>query len=109
MARFLLALMLTGAAFVGCESNANQRAQEAIDDASISTAVQAKLTGDRASNFSRVSVDSDRGVVHLSGVVSSAEQRKKAEELSRQVKGVRRVDNSLRIHHGSTTTGKLGD
>jgi len=107
--RFVIAALLTFLTLVGCESNADQRAQEAIDDVSISAAVQTKLTADRASNFSRVSVDSNRGVVHLSGVVSSAEQRKRAEELSRQVKGVTRVDNSIRIQQQSTATGKFGE
>jgi hyperosmotically inducible periplasmic protein len=105
--RFVIAALLASITLVGCESNANQRAQEAIDDASISAAVQAKLTADRASNFSRVSVNSTRGVVRLSGVVTSAEQRKRAEELSRQVRGVTRVTNSLLIHQEPTKTGKL--
>lgn len=106
MARIVVAALLAGVLLVGCQAHSQQRAQEAIDDASISAAVQAKLTADRSSNFAQVSVDSDRGVVHLTGVVASAEQRKRAEELSRQVKGVTRVDNSLRIQR-STTTRRL--
>lgn len=103
MARFVVAGLLVAVLLAGCESHSNERAQEAIDDASISAAVQAKLTADRSSNFALVSVDSDRGVVHLTGVVASAEQRKRAEELSHQVKGVTHVQNSLRIQHSNTT------
>src|SRR5262245_11418776 len=106
MARIVVAALLAGVLLVGCQAHSQQRAQEAIDDASISAAVQANLTADRSANFAQVSVDSDRGVVHLTGVVASAEQRKRAEELSRQVKGVTHVDNSLRIQH-STTTRRL--
>ena len=42
-----------------------------MSDASISTAVQAKLTSDRLSNFPRIDVDTERGVVNLSGVVET--------------------------------------
>jgi len=107
MARIVVAVLLAGVSLVGCEAHSPSRAHEAIDDASISAAVQAKLTADRSSNFALVSVDSDRGVVHLTGVVTSVEQRKRAEELSRQLR-VTHVDNSLRIQH-STTTRRLGE
>ena len=107
MARFVVAFLLAAVAVVGCESHSTQRAEEAINEASISAAVQATLTGDRSSNFTLVSVESDRGVVHLTGVVTSVEQRKRAEELSRQLR-VTHVDNSLRIQH-STTTRRLGE
>lgn len=103
MLRIVVAVLLVAVVFTGCGLHSKELAQEAIDDASISAAVQAKLTADRSSNFALVSVDSDRGVVHLTGVVASAEQRKRAEELSRQVKGVTHVENSLRIQHSDTT------
>lgn len=109
MVRFMIAVLLTAVAVVGCESTDKQRAQQAISDVSISAAVQARLTGDRDSNFTLVRVESDRGVVRLSGVVTSAQQRKRAEELSRQVKGVTSVHNSLRVQHEPTKTGKLGE
>ena len=103
MARIVVTVLLVAVVLVGCALHSKQRAQEAIDDASISAAVHAKLTADRSSNFALMSIDSDRGVVHLTGVVDSAEQRKRAEELSRQVKGVTHVENSLRIQHSNTT------
>lgn len=68
-----------------------------VSDASISTAVQTKLTGDRVSNFTRVDVDTERGIVQLSGVVPSSEQKSRAEELTKQVNGVRRVNNNLQV------------
>src|SRR5262249_10398116 len=108
VARFVVAVLLVAVLLAGCGSHCKERAQEAIDDASISAAVQAKLTADRSSNFTLVSVDSDRGVLHLTGVVTSAEQRKRAEELSHQVKGVTHVENSLRIQH-SNATRKFGE
>src|SRR5262249_1593195 len=103
MARFVVAVLLVAVLLAGCESHSKERAQETIDDASISAAVQAKRTADRSSNLALVAVDRVRGVVHLTGMVASAEQRKRAEELSHQVKGVTHVENSLRIQHSNTT------
>jgi osmotically-inducible protein OsmY len=76
-------------------------ADETINDASISAAVQAKLTSDRVSNFLHVDVNAKRGIVTLSGIVESTAQRDQAERLARQVKGVLRVHNTLQIQSHS--------
>ena len=102
---FAIAALMTAVMLAGCETGERQRAQQAISDASIAAAVEAKLTGDAASNFSRVHVVSDHGVIHLNGVVTSAPQRSRAEALSRQVRGVSRVENAIRIQ--PDRTGKL--
>ena len=80
-----------------CESTTGKTMGQNVSDASISTAVQTKLTGDRVSNFTRVDVDTERGIVQLSGVVPSSEQKSRAEELTKQVNGVRRVNNNLQV------------
>jgi hyperosmotically inducible protein len=80
-----------------CESTTGKSIGQNVSDASISTAVQTKLTGDRVSNFTRVDVDTERGIVQLSGVVPSSEQKSRAEELTKQVNGVRRVNNNLQV------------
>ena len=81
----------------GCQTTTGKTAGENVSDASISTMVQSKLTADRMSNFTRVDVDTERGVVNLSGVVPSAEQKARAAEIARQVNGVKRVNNNLQI------------
>ena len=91
----MAALLTTSLA--GCQTTTGKTVGETMKDASISTAVQAKLTADQMSNFARVDVDTERGVVHLSGIVQSADHKAKAAELARQVEGVRRVDNNLQI------------
>jgi len=70
-----------------------------MNDASISAAVQTKLTSDRLSNFPRIDVDTERGVVNLSGVVETEAQRARADRLARQVDGVIRVNNNLQIQN----------
>jgi hyperosmotically inducible protein len=48
-------------------------------------------------NFTRVDVDTEQGIVQLSGVVQTLEQRTRAEELTKQVNGVKRVHNNLQV------------
>src|SRR5687768_8904346 len=74
-----------------------QTVPETMMDSTITATVQSKLTADRVSNFSRVDVDTERGVVSLSGVVPSVEQKTHAETLARQVNGVTQVQNNLQI------------
>ena len=82
---------------VGCQASTGKTAGQSIDDATITTAVQSKLSSDRISNFTRVDVDTERGVVTLNGVVKSADQKVRVAELARQVNGVRTVNNNLQI------------
>lgn len=95
LTRFIFAFAML--LMVGCQSATGKTAGQTIDDASITTAVQAKLSSDRLSNFSRIDVDTERGVVTLTGVVKSAEQKMHVVELTRQVAGVRTVNNNLQI------------
>ena len=81
----------------GCQFTTGKTADQTMSDASISRAVQTKLTSDRLSNFSRIDVDTERGVVYLSGVVETEAQRAQAAHLAQQVNGVVRVNNNLQI------------
>ena len=83
----------------GCQSTTGKTARQTISDASISTAVQAKLMNDRLSNFPRIDVDTERGVVNLSGVVQTEAQRTQAAHLARQVEGVVKVNNNLQVEN----------
>jgi len=80
-----------------CQSMTGKTTGQTIDDATLTASVQAKLTGDKLSNFSRINVDTDRSVVSLNGVVRSVEEKSRAEELARQVAGVTNVNNNLQI------------
>ena len=83
----------------GCQSTTGKTAGQTMSDASISTAVQTKLTSDHLSNFTRIDVDTERGVVNLSGVVETEEQRARAERLAHHVTGVVKVMNNLQIQN----------
>jgi hypothetical protein len=81
----------------GCRSMTGESAGQNIDDASITTQVKAKLTGEKASNLTRVSVTTVNGVVSLTGMVPTRPDRAKAEQLASEVKGVRSVTNNLQV------------
>lgn len=81
----------------GCESTTGKSARQTVSDESITAAVQTKLTKDRVSNFPRIDVDTERGVVNLSGIVQTDAQRAQATRLAQQVEGVTRVNNNLQV------------
>ena len=90
----LLVILVLGA---GCRSMTGESAGQNIDDATITTQVKAKLAAERASNLTRVSVATADGTVSLTGIVPTVADRARAEEITRQVKGVRSVMNGLQI------------
>ena len=81
----------------GCRSMTGESAGQNIDDSTITTEVKAKLSAERASNLTRVSVATANGSVSLTGIVPTVADRARAEEITRQVKGVRSVMNGLQI------------
>lgn len=91
-----LALSIVGG-LAACQATTGKTASQTMNDASVTAAVQTKLTTDRIANFTRVDVDTNQGIVQLSGVVQSSEQRARAEDLAKQVSGVKRVHNNLQI------------
>jgi len=95
---------VTGLAIVvvlmsGCQATTGRTAGENIDDSAITASVKTKLAADKLSSLTRVDVDTTRGVVALNGVVQSAEQRARVEELARQVNGVKSVNNNLQLQN----------
>jgi osmotically-inducible protein OsmY len=92
--RLLLAAMLA-VGVSGCQAMTGETLGEHIDDTTITTTVKAKLAAEKGATLARVQVDTDRGVVQLSGVVETAADRAKAEQIARGVGGVRSVRNNL--------------
>jgi DNA-binding response OmpR family regulator len=95
--RHFAAVALLAVALSGCQAMTGRTAGQNVDDARISTAVQATLTSDKASNFTRIDVDTTNGVVYLNGTVQSAEQKARAEQLAGRIDGVKKVVNNLQV------------
>jgi hyperosmotically inducible protein len=66
-----------------------------IDDSAITTAVKAAILDDPQLKMGQIHVETLRGVVQLSGFVSSAHARDHAAQVARRVDGVLDVKNSL--------------
>jgi hyperosmotically inducible periplasmic protein len=85
----------------GCTSMTGQTAGQYVDDSTITASVKAKLVGDKTANLTRIEVDTTNQVVTLNGIVESADQKTKAEQLTREVGGVKSVKNNLQVQKKS--------
>lgn len=72
---------------------------ERVSDAWISTKIKSKLTADPELNSLNIDVDVRQGVAILSGKVKNEANRRHAEELAADTKGVVRVKNELTIRN----------
>ena len=81
----------------GCQTMTGKTAEQNVNDEAITAKVKATLVQDKATNVTRIDVDTTNGVVSLNGVVDSAQQKARAEDLTRHVGGVRSVNNNLQV------------
>ena len=85
-----------------CERRADQTqtadtTKPARSDAAVTTSVQAKYFADSTVKGHRIDVDSEKGVVTLTGTVENDAQKARAVQLAQQVDGVTRVEDRLRV------------
>jgi hyperosmotically inducible protein len=66
-------------------------------DTRIESEVKARLVAQRDANLTRLGVVSRDATVYLSGTVESGDQRVRAAELAQEVRGVKRVVNTLEV------------
>jgi len=95
--RTLTVVVLLAALTAGCQSMTGKSAGQNVDDAKITSTVKAKLVADKAANLTRIDVDTNNGVVSLNGVVDTPEHKLRAEQLTMEASGVRRVVNNLQV------------
>ena len=93
-ASLLLALLLSTS---GCTALTGESAGQYVDDSTITASVKSKLVADKVANLTRVDVDTTNQVVSLNGIVESAQQKQRAEQLAREVGGVKGVKNNLQV------------
>ena len=92
----VLALSLMTAA--GCASTARHEGTgEYIDDSVITTKVKAMLFDEPNLRSGQINVETFKGVVQLSGFVSTQADINRAVEIARSVKGVEAVKNDMRL------------
>ena len=94
---FILPVIVLLWVFAGCRAITGETLGEQIDDTTITTTVKTKLAAEKGATLTRVEVDTNRGVVQLSGTVASAADRTMAENVARSVGGVKSVRNNLQV------------
>ena len=93
-----LFLVVTLVSALGCSSTSKQEgAGEYVDDSVITTKVKAAILGESSLKVAVINVETFKGVVQLSGFVSSQAAINKAAELARGINGVKSVRNDMRI------------
>lgn len=85
-------------AFAGCAATRTKESTGGyIDDSAITTKVKAELVGDPVTKAREISVETFKGVVQLSGFVNTAQEKERAGEIARNVKGVVDVKNNINV------------
>jgi osmotically-inducible protein OsmY len=93
---------LVGILFVamalGCASTRTQEGTgEYVDDTVITSKVKAAILNEPSLKSAEINVETFKGVVQLSGFVSSQAAENKAVEVARTVGGVKSVKNDMRL------------
>jgi hyperosmotically inducible protein len=91
-----LAVML--ASMLGCASTPKHEGTgEFVDDTVITTKVKAAIFNEPSLKSAEINVETFKGIVQLSGFVSSQGAIEKAIEVARNVNGVKSVKNDMRV------------
>lgn len=100
------------AVLAACSATRTQKtAGETIDDATLTARVKAALIRDDTTKARQINVETYRSVVQLGGFVDDDQQKMRAGEIARDVKGVKEVRNDLEVRPqvASRTAGELVD
>ena len=81
----------------GCQAMTGETAGQNIDDGTLTTYVKTALAGERVNTLTRVGVETNNGIVVLTGEVETAQEKSRAGTVAAQVKGVRQVVNNLQV------------
>ena len=93
---FFLAVLLVS--MLGCASSSTREGTgEYVDDSVITTKVKAAIFNEPTLKVAEINVETFKGVVQLSGFVSSNAAMNKAVEIARKVGGVKSVKNDMRL------------
>ena len=93
-------LALAGLASVsGCAVTSGQSSVgNYVDDATITARVKTRFAEDQQVSAMRISVETLKGVVELSGFATSTAERNRAGDIARAVPGVQEVRNSIVVN-----------
>jgi hyperosmotically inducible protein len=96
LSAFFFAVLLVS--MLGCASTSTREGTgEYVDDTVITTKVKAAILNEPSLKVAQINVETFKGVVQLSGFVSSQAAINKAVEVARGVGGVTSVRNDMRL------------
>jgi osmotically-inducible protein OsmY len=86
----------------GCASDRtaterNQTMTERAEDGWITSKIKSEFALDKAVSATNIRVNTDNGVVHLSGTAKNQDEINRAVQIARGVKGVKSVRNEMQI------------
>ena len=81
---------------------ASEGAKAIVTDSAITTSLKTKFLADSTVRSADISVDTNNGVVTLSGTAPSQPAHKLAVDMARSTDGVRRVDDQIKVLETST-------
>lgn len=80
-----------------------------IDDATVTTRVKSRFARDDQVSAMNIGVETNDGVVQLSGFAGSEAEKKRAEEIARQVPEARSVQNNIVVQGSGMGKGNMGN
>jgi osmotically-inducible protein OsmY len=93
-----LGLPVIVTSMTGCAGDKyNRSTGEYIDDKSLNMRVKSALGDNPEYKFDDVNVTSFKGTVQLSGFVNTSDQKSKANQIAKNVEGVKDVDNNITV------------
>jgi hyperosmotically inducible periplasmic protein len=97
----VVAIVLCASAIAGCQTLTGRTARQHIDDKWVLHETKGRIAAQNLRGLTAVNVDVNRGTVYLVGTVVTPEQKIRAEEIARDVDGVRHVVNHLEVETSS--------
>jgi hyperosmotically inducible periplasmic protein len=78
-------------------SKTTESAKEVVSDSMITTKIKAEFASDKQVSAMNIKVDTDKGVVKLSGNAKSKDEADKAASIAKNTKGVVSVKNDIQV------------
>jgi osmotically-inducible protein OsmY len=81
----------------GCQAMTGATMGQNIDDGNLTSSVKSKLASDKLVTLTRVGVETNNGVVYLTGEGETAEEKARSGSLSSVVTGVKKGVNNMQV------------
>ena len=95
-AKWVTAVLVAGALLIPVEGFTAD-AKEVVDDSVITTKIKTDFATDKQVSAMNIKVDTEKGVVTLSGNAKSKDEAEKAASIAKNTKGVVSVKNNIQV------------